>query len=148
MAIEETRKKIHFTAYNPDAPSPVKKEKAPTVVVNRKYNKILFGKKAMAEMDMEGKFIRLYYEPTRKIIGWQLREKVEQHEMKTWKLVRANEQTLSYAIGIKKMLDDMGGRLTAEAYKVPIQKYREMATLDPHSGEIFYFVELVDEVKD
>lgn len=147
MTIEETTKKINFLAYNPDLP--VKKDVTdlPTVTVSLKYNKIVFGSVLIRETGMDGKFVRLFYEASRKIIGWQIRDHVEQKEMKLWKLVRPNGKNKVYAISITKILSQMRG-LQKDAYsKIVVQKYREVQPLSQHKGEVFYFVELKDDAK-
>lgn len=115
----------------------------PTVVVNKKFGRLVFSRAAIREIGMVGKFVKLYYEPTRKIIGWRIRDKVEQTEMKAWKLCKPNKTTGTWTMGIKKMLDEFNGSLTRESYPaLPVQKYREMDKLHEHTGEIFYFVEV------
>ncbi len=145
--IEETTKKINFLAYNPDMPVKKEAKDAPTVTVSVKYNKIVFGASVLRETGMEGKFIRLYFEASRKIIGWQLRDSVSQGEMKVWKLVKSYGTNKVWTASITKILSQMRG-LKKETYtKVPVQKYREMSPISQHKGEIFYFVELKDEAK-
>lgn len=95
---------------------------------------------------MAGKFVRLYYDPIRKVIGWRVRASVDQGDMKVWKLCRPNATNGNWGLNIKKMLDDFNGRLKKDTYQaLPVQKYREMNPLEEHSGEVFYFVELREE---
>lgn len=149
MAIKETSKKIHFIPYNPTKGKDVDMTPAPVVTVSRKYMNISFTKGAVLEMGMSGKFIKLYYEPIKKVIGWQLRDHVEQREMKMWKLVKPTASFGNWKCNIKKMLDQFGGRLTKETYKnVPIQKYREASSLSEYNGQTFYFVELIDNPEE
>lgn len=148
MAIEETRKKIHFSPYTTVKGRKEDNSTAPTAAVSVKYGTITFSKGLVRETSMEGKFVRLYYEPTKKIVGWQLREKIAQEEMKVWKLCKPG-QSGTWSLGIGKMLNEFNGRLKSESYlSLPVQKYREMDKLDSHANEIFYFVELVEPDKN
>lgn len=143
MAIAETKKKIHFQPYVATKGRIKDTDPAPTATVSRKYNRITFTRALIQETGMAGKFVRLYSEPGKKIVGWQLREEVEQGEMKSWKLCRVTPSG-NWGMNIKKMLDGFLG-LTREKYVLPVQKYREMDALDPHHGEVFYFVALAEQ---
>jgi len=148
MAIEETKKKIHFTPYAAVKGRSKDTSPAPTASVSKKYGTIQFSKGLITETGMDGKFVRLYYEPTKKIIGWRLREKIDQTEMKVWKLCRPSKNG-TWVLGIGKMLGEFSGRLKQDAYlSMPVQKYREVEKFDPHTGEVFYFVELMEPVED
>lgn len=146
MAIPETRKKIAFTPWTTTKGAPkASHETVPTASVYKKFGTLQFSKTLISETGMAGKFIRLYFEPTRKIIGWQLRTKVEQEEMKVWKLVRPTKSG-TWSLGIRKMLNEI--RLSKDSYpKLPVQKYREMSLLEHHHNEVFYFIELVEEAE-
>lgn len=145
MAIKETTKKIHFIPYISGRGKEKDLSPAPTVTVNRKFQTISFTAVAVREMGMDKKFIRFYFEPIKKVIGWQLRDIVQQNEMKTWKLVKV-KPTGSFQTFIGKMLKEFDNKLTMEVYKnVPIQKYREINSLSEYKNQTFYFVELVDD---
>lgn len=145
--IKETTKKIHFYPANVAVAKKVVNENdVPTVGVSRKYNRLVFYSRAIREMGMEGKFVKLYYEPTKKIIGWQIRDKVEQHEMKIWKLCRSSKSNGVFSMGIGNILREMKG-LQKQTYSSPVQKYREVGMTSGHHGEVFYFIELKDDVK-
>ncbi len=142
MAIEETKKKIHFRPWVNEKGRPVDVTPPPTVNVSKKYGTITFSKGAVRETNMTGKFVKLFYEPTKKIIGWQTREKIEQHEMKTWKLCTPTKSG-TWVLGIKKLLDEFNDSLTSETYVgLKVQKYREMGPLDQYSNQTFYFIEV------
>lgn len=146
--IKETTKKIHFIAYSPKKGRIEDTAPAPTVTVNRKVNRISFSKATVLETGMNGKFLRLYYEPIKKVIGWQIRDKVDHAEMKQWKLVKALAGG-GWGMNIKKMLDAFDGRLSKEVYeKIPVQKYREINALSEYKNEVFYFVELNDNPEE
>lgn len=122
---------------------------APTATVNTKFGYITFGSKAIQEMGANGMFIKFYFEPIKKIIGWQLRKQVEQNEMKVWKLVTPHAKARNYKASISKMIKQFDGRLTKESYAdLPIQKYREINALSEYKNEVFYFVELIDQPEE
>jgi hypothetical protein len=144
MAIEETKKKIHFLPYVATKGRVKDTAPAPAASVSRKYNRITFSRALIQETGMAGKFVRLYFEPNKKVIGWQLRETVAQNEMKSWKLCRVTPSG-NWGLNIKKMLSMFVG-LNQEKYsELPVQKYRETSALDEHHGEVFYFVQLVGQ---
>lgn len=148
MAIKETTKKIHFIPYTAGRGREKDESPSPTITLNRKYQTISFTATSMREMSMDGKFIRFYFEPIKKVIGWQLRDHVLQSEMKTWKLVKA-KKTGAWQTFIGKMLKQFDNRLKKEAYKdVAIQKYREINPLSEYKNQVFYFVELVDDPEE
>lgn len=100
-------------------------------------------------MGADGMFIKFYFEPIKKIIGWQLRKQIAQNEMKAWKLVKPHEKAKNYKASISKMIKQFHGRLTKEAYsELPIQKYREINPLSEYKNEVFYFVELIDNPEE
>ena len=142
MAIEETKKKIHFRPWVNEKGRPVDTDPPPTVNISRKYGTITFSKAAVRQTNMDGKFVKLFYEPTKRIIGWQTREKVEQQEMKTWKLCKPTASG-TWVLGVKKLLDEFNGGMKAESYPgLEVQKYREMGPLDQYSNQTFFFIEV------
>jgi hypothetical protein len=142
MAIKETRIKLHFEPYKASKGRIADTEPAPTVAVSRKYNYIAFSRSCVIETEMEGRFVKLYLVPSKKVIGWQTREKLDHSEMKDWKLCKVNKQG-QFRLNIKKLLDAMEGTPLKETYKrLPVQKYREVSMLSEHKDEVFYFVEL------
>lgn len=147
--IKETTKKIHFVPYSATRGREADTSPTPTVTVNRKYGYLTMGRKAVHEMAAEGMFIKFYFEPIKKIIGWQLRKQISQNEMKSWNLVKGNPKSGAYKASIVKLLAQFNGRLTQEAYQdLPIQKYREINPLSEYKDEVFYFVELVDNPEE
>lgn len=148
MAIKETTRRINFIPYVIKKGRDVDTNPAPTVTVNRKYNLILFSKSTVTELNLSGKFIKFFYEPVKKVIGWQIRESLSQGEMKNWRLVKTTKQG-TYPCSIKKLLEAFGGRLQHMTYgSVPIQKYRELSHLSEFKDQTFYFVELVDNPEE
>lgn len=142
MSIPETRKKIHFASFTPKKEAAAE-ETVPTVVVSKKYGTIQFSAGLMRETGMDGKFVKMYYDAPRKIIGWQIKSGMSHGALKSWKLVKANING-NFVLGIGRILQNIPG-LTQDSYKkLPVQKYKEMGTFDEHSGETFYFVELKD----
>lgn len=148
MAIKETTKKIHFMPYVAKKGREKDTDPAPTVTVNRKYNYILFSKSAIKEMGLDGKFLHFYFEPIKKIIGWQVRETIQQSDMKAWRLVKAPKAG-NWKTTIKKMLDEFNGRLTKVSYEaLPVQRYREINPLSEYKNQVFYFIELIDNPEE
>lgn len=141
--IEETKKKIHFVAF---VPGQEIKEKPITAIVSTKNNGITIGAKAIKEMGMAGKFVRFYYDAGKKIVGWQMRDSVEQSEMDLWKLCQPNTSG-TWTAGIGKILRTMSLKEETSYPALEIKKYRENGKLENHSGKTFYFVEVKEEPK-
>lgn len=146
--IEETKRKIHFIPFKAEKGRKPDVSKPPVVSVSTKYNRLTFGKKTIKTLGMGGKFIKLYYEPTKKIIGWRITDKLEQAEMKSWKLCQPKESVGVWYMAISGILDEMRLKPDFTYSDLPIQKYREMENLDPNSGQIFYFVEVKEALPE
>lgn len=146
--ITETTKKILWVPYVVTKGRTVDTNPAPVATINRKFGYLSFGGKAIEEMGMNGKFIKFYFEPTKKVIGWQLRTEIKQEEMKNWKLVKQLPNK-TWKVTITKLLAQFNGRLTKGSYThLPVQKYREINPLSEYRNEVFYFVELVEDPEE
>lgn len=145
MPIKETTKRIHFIPYYPKKGRQKDLSDTPTVNVFAKAGRIQFGRIACQQMQMEGKFVRFYYEPIKKIIGWKVTDQVDQREMKLWKVCRPHNNGV-WQVSINRMLDQFQGRDKLEVvYKnLPIQKYRniEMMALP---NDTYFYIELKKE---
>lgn len=146
--IEETKRKIHFIPYTGGRGKEKDTSPAPTITLSRKYNSLSFSRAAILEMGMDNKFVRFYFEPIKKIIGWQIKPGVTQQDMKQWKIVKQKPNG-GWQTNVKKLLDQFEGRLTKEVYKgLTVQKYREIGALSEYKNETFFFVELVDNPEE
>ncbi len=145
MAIEETRKKIHFTPFDIKKGRAVDESPAPTMTLTA--GSLRFNKSLTTELNLNGKFVKLYSDPIKNVIGFQIGTEVIDHpDLKGWKLVNANPDTGMWTVSIRKMLEQQFGEKTAEKKygKLPVRKYVEANGMD--RGMTIYFVELVDEV--
>lgn len=143
MAIKESKKKIHFVPFEQARGAMASNTPAPTVSV--KKGVLFFSQKLIEELQLNGKFVRLFYDPLKKIIGFQIREQILQTEMKTWKLVRQNKQIKIWKISIRKMLAEIGPQCVEKKYsRLPVKKY--ISTEPMSRGEVYYFFEIIDEV--
>lgn len=146
MAIKETTKKIHFTEFIPGKKKLVVDASTPTVTVSVKYNSFTFPNSTVIEMGLEGKLIKLFYEPTKKIIGFKIIDKaVSQEELKSLKLVKLdpNPKLRNFKFQLGKMLSEFQG-LKQDSYKnLPISKYVERQ--DKLGGaEVYFYVTLAE----
>lgn len=149
--IKETTKKLHLIPYTRAKGKAVDTSDAPTINLNRKSGVMWFGQSALNEMGMTDKFVRFYFEPVKKIIGWQIQEQVNQSEMKMWKLCtpyKSKSGNPHWTASLKKMLAQMPSVKKDKYHAVPIQKYREINPLSEYKNQVFYFVELVDEPEE
>lgn len=144
MAITETRKKIHFVPFYIAKGRPVDTSAPPTVTLRN--GNLWFPKATVEELSLNGKFIKLYYEASKKIIGFKVKEQVNLDEMKgqdRWKLVKVNPTGGSYSISLRKLLlTQFGEEYTKKVLKkIELKKYREMTDV-MNRGEVFNFIEL------
>lgn len=140
--IEEVKRKIHFIPFKVEKGRKPDTNQPPVVSVSTKYNRLTFGKKTIQAMGMKDKFVKLYYEPDKKIIGWRITDKLVGDEMKSWKLVHPQAKSGVWFMSIKGIIDDMRLKPGTTYSDLPVQKYRELEKLDINSGQIFYFVEI------
>lgn len=145
MAIEETRKKITFVPFEIKKGRAVDNSPAPTVSI--KNGALRFSKNLITETDLNGKFVKFFYDPLKNVIGWQVKAEVNlQFVGKTWKMVKANPGLGIWTVSIGKLLDEIDVKYKEKAwYKLPVKKYVEANGMD--KGTVYYFVELVNEVE-
>lgn len=146
MAIQETTKKIHLLPYQPRRGRAKNQDDTPTVNVSIEKERIQFSRYAVEQMQMVGKFVRFYYDPVKKIIAWKVEDRVEQQEMKLWRVCRVYKNGV-WSFSIKKMIDlfQLGKKgLKSEYRNVPIQKYREVDVMS-RPNDTYFFITLAPE---
>lgn len=145
MAIPETSKKIHWNTYSPIKGRLKDISDAPTVTLN--HGKFNFNPKLITELDLDGKFIQFAFDPTKRVIGFRIREQIDLSVMKNWHLVRPNATSGFYQVTLNNMLRLFHDGSDEKKFKnVPIQKYREANGAD--AGDVLYFIKLEDEYVD
>lgn len=146
MAIEETKKKIHFTDFEITKGRPVDNTPAPTVSIDK--GQLRFGKSLIVDTALDGKFVSFAYDPVKNVVGWKVKTEVNLTLVnKQWKLVKQNQTNFSWTVSIRKMLDaiDPTGKMSTKKYlRLPVQKYVEANGMD--KGTVYYFVDLNEEV--
>jgi len=144
--IKETTKKMHLLAFTPRKGRQVDKSKVPTATVFIEKGKIQFGRYAIEAMGMNGRFTRFYYDPVKKVIAWKVEAKIDQADMKLWRLCRTHQNGVwSSSIGKMIELFNLDSKGLAPVYRnVPIQKYRELELLSK-PNDTYFFVELNKE---
>lgn len=146
MAIQETRKKITFSPFEIKKGREVDNTPAPTVTIRKGV--LRFNSSLISELNLNGKFVKMFYDPVKGIVGFQIKEEVSLQVVgKAWKLARVNEKTKTWSITISKMLRAIGpGYDQKSYYQLPVQKYVESNGMD--KGLIYYFVELQGAEED
>lgn len=147
MAIKETSKKIHLLPYYPKKGRVKDTSAVPTVNVFAHAGRLQFSRYAIDEMHMQGKWVRFFYDPVKKIIAWKVQDQIEQGEMKIWRQCRMHKNGI-WPVSIKRLLDEFqtGRKGLAEKYKaIPVQKYRETGIMSK-PNDTYYFVELKESV--
>lgn len=142
MAIQETRKKIHFTPFEIKKGRTTDDSDAPTITIIR--GNLRFGAGIIRELNLNGKFVNFAYDPLKNIIGFRVQEEVNLRIVgKTWKMVRQNPKSGQWTVSVRKMLEMIDQKMMNKAfYRLPVQKYVEANGMD--RGQIYYFVELID----
>lgn len=148
--IQEVRKSIHFSPYIPSVGRKKDEEPAPTVSVDGVKGRISFGAKTLKKLGMIDKFVCFYYEPTRKIIGWRVRDKLDVGQLygknEKWKLVKTfGKGTGFWITGVKGIVEEFKGFKRDGNYKkLEVLKYIETASI-LDKNEVTYFVEVAEK---
>lgn len=146
MAIPETRKKMHFVPF--DIKRGRSKDNSPTPTITISKGLLRFNKSLMVELALEGKFVKFFFDPLKKVIGFKMVDLLDQRDMKNWKLVRGTKMGGVWSVSIKRMLEANFGESTAKKVypMLPVQKYIESSDI-MERGQQYYFVEIVDEIE-
>lgn len=135
----KTQRKIHFVEWTSHKGRGKKsKEELPTVSLNVKFGILNFGKKAISRLAMDKNWIKTYYEPSKKIIGWTKRGSVPQEEMKNYKLVELDKHG-QFKIFVKGIVDQFIG-LKEESYKLEVQTYKDYHSL--LDDKTYYYIKI------
>lgn len=143
--IKETTQKINFSSYE-GKKGRSRDESAPVIVsVDAKWFLICFSARAIEEMNMNNKFIKFYHESTKKIIGWQLTDRLDEIALKSkkYRLVNQNKTTGEYKASISGILKQFMN-VEPIRYKCEVKKYRETSDILTR-GEEFFFVQLKNQ---
>lgn len=145
--IKTTTRTIHFIPYDPKKGRTKDTEEAPTCTVSAKFGLISFSKKAVDQLQMDGKLVRFFFDSTKKIVGWQVQSKsMELAATKNWKLVKANKTGMAQ-FSINGILKSFIG-LTKDSYKkLEIKKYVvTQGVLE--KGQQYYYVKVDEKSSD
>jgi hypothetical protein len=146
--IEETKKKLHFVAFVPSKGKLVVASDAPKLSISGSNEQLSFSNSALKELGLEGKFIKLFYSSEQKVIGWQVRDRLEQPELKNgWKLVTADKNNHTWKVSVGKILATFNGHKKGTGYKnLVVKKYRDASTSVGGNGEaVYYYIEVKPE---
>lgn len=139
--IETTHRAIHLVPYQRKSGKIKDTSEAPTVNVSKKYGTITFNKSCVRELGMDGQFIRLFYEPVKKIIAWKLEIKFTGDDNKGWKLVKARKSGTAL-FGIGSMMRDFNGGLKKDSYPGLEVKKNVIVAGTLEKGDTYYYVEI------
>lgn len=142
MPIEKQEGKIHFVEYIPHqkAERDAKKESF-TASIDVKSGYLRLGKPAIAKMNLDGKFVKFYFEPSKKIIGWKIKDSIgsSKEELSLWKPIIMGKKVQAI-LGIRGILSQFVG-VSKENYKgLEIKHYKDYGPLA--DGEELYYVKL------
>ncbi len=140
--IKETKTVIEFIPFNNKSAQENIRNDFPTISVSIKFGKISIGKHSIEKLNIKDKWIKLYFQPTQKIIGWKVQDIVKQEEMKDWTLVKVNTVGM-FGVGIKKLLRGFQG-LTKESYpNLEVCKYVDRRTTGYlEENSTYYYVKI------
>lgn len=145
MAIKETTNKINFIAYDPKKGRVKDMSEPPRVTVFVEDGKMQFPRYAIEHMNMNGKFVRFFYEPVDKVIGWKVESEVTHSDMKQWRVCRTYQNGV-WTVSVKKLLDLFQNRKAlAPVYRNAIvKKYREIGLM-AKPNDTYFYIKLKEE---
>lgn len=147
--IKETTRKMHLLSYTPKRGRRKDQSEVPTVTVFIEQGRMQFPRYAVEQMQMNGKFVRFYYDPVKKIIAWKVETKIEHADMKLWKVCRTHKNGV-WSVSIGKMIElfQLGKKGFSAIYRnVPIEKYREIGIMTK-PNDTYFFIELKPELSE
>lgn len=149
LMIKETKKKIKFLEFRPSGGRPNNKSGTPTTTLFSERGTLQFNRYAVDQMKMSGSFVRFFYEPAKRVIGWQVSTTYDERNPKLWKKCKTHKNGM-WVVAIKKLLDrfTVGNKALATVYRdMPVMKYTEQkqAVGGGVYTSTFYYVELSDE---
>ena len=145
--IEQTTRKIHFIEYSPRSGRARDTDSPPWVRLTIKDKSISFGIRTIAKLQMDNAFLKFFYEPTKKIVGWSIKKGLSEVELasKKWRLVKPQPSGWTTTIG--GILSNFTNNYSKPSYKLEIKRYVEQQ--DPfEKGREYYYVQIQDEYEE
>lgn len=146
--LEITHKVIHLQSFEKYSKNTEQKDII-VISVSKKYRNILFSQKCIQDLGMNGKFVRLFFEPTKKIIAWKIKDSITiGKEDRNWRIIKVRKNG-SALITIVPIIKAFNGSLRDDSYtNLEVKKNVSPASTGLDSGETFYYVELKDKERD
>lgn len=140
--VKQTLRKIHFMAYTPRTKHKDPASDRPlTAAVMVKYGTLMFPNRTCTQLGMTGKLVRLFYEPTRKIIGWRVyNTSVSLSGLKDYKLCKPHANSGTWNVSIRGILNEMRGLKEKTYGKLVVKKYVDKDLLN--KGDTYYYVQI------
>lgn len=143
--IQQVKRQIYFQPYTPTKGRRKNTDAPPTVTIYKKLGKIVFSRQTVSTLGMDQRFIAFYFDPTKKIIGWRIKDTLQNGETIgrscKWKLVKTNVNGV-YVTTITGIMSAFNGSLTQDIYKaLEIKKYVETEGI-LERGTVYYFVDM------
>lgn len=146
--LETTHKIIHLQYIGKGSKKIVNKEDIPTCYVSRKHGTLIFTRKAVTDLGMDGMFVKIMCEPTKKIIAWKIEKSVNLQAAKDWRLVKKKVGG-QWVTSITAILKSFNGSLRQDSYSdLLIKKNVTPAAAGLDAGDTFYYIELKDQERD
>lgn len=139
--MRETNKVIEFIPYKRKK-TKENGDNIPTASIDVKFGRLVLGKFLLQEYNWTGKWLKIYYEPTRKIIGWKIADNINQTVMKDWKFIKPNK-TGTAQFGIRQMLQEFK-RIdkSKNTQNLEVKKYVDRRSGYLETNETYYYVKL------
>ena len=146
--IQETHHKIYFTEYTPTQGREKDTDSPPTVRLTIKDSSISFCQRTLIKLQLDGKFIKFFYEPVKKIIGWTIHNTLSDGELATkkYRLVKCSSVG-SYNTTIMGILRMFSSNFSKNSYKLEVKKYVENQDI-LSKGDTYYYVQITDEYEE
>lgn len=149
MVIETTHKIFHLQSSEKYSKKDVQTEAIPTVWVSKKHSTMVFGKTCITNLAMEGKFIRVFFDVSKKIIAWKIKDKITLGvDDRNWRIIKAKKLG-SAVVSIRPVMKQLENSLRDDSYPgLEVKKNVAPVQAGLDAGDTFYYVELKDKERD
>lgn len=140
MIAPESKKVIEFIEYKPTYGGRTPSDRG-HATVSTKYKLITFPGKVLDGFGWRGQFMKFYYEPTKKIIGWKVKKSVSLEELSDWIEVKTHSSSNQFRVSLTGMINDIPGLPKDHTFnKMEIERYEDKRLMS--SNDVYYFVTL------
>lgn len=140
--IKTTTRTIYFIPYSAKVGRKVDTDSPPTASIDTKHCILRFGRRTLQKLNMDGKFVRFFFDPDKNILGWQIQDRpMGLDEAKSWKLTKMNRSGVA-TFWVTGILQKFRG-LTKDSYLgLEIKRYVVTNQSVIEKGQTYYYVQV------